>query len=148
MRISDWSSDVCSSDLVRLPDHAPEIQFRVGREGEDHGRNHRLRRHVPDHHHTPPSCPRLAHAAPRTVRIVAGIPFHFLSALAEMTKYGHETFLHGSRRCSAGRGIWYSSRRLPSSNARTCPADSRSEEHTSDIQTLMRNSYAVFCLKK
>src|SRR3546814_5582893 len=24
----------------------------------------------------------------------------------------------------------------------------RSEEHTSEIQTLMRNSYAVFCLKK
>src|SRR3546814_8369600 len=27
-------------------------------------------------------------------------------------------------------------------------ADARSEEHTSDLQSLMRNSYAVFCLKK
>src|SRR3546814_3023527 len=27
------------------------------------------------------------------------------------------------------------------------PAD-RSEEHTSELQSLMRNSYAVFCLKK
>src|SRR3546814_7272093 len=27
-------------------------------------------------------------------------------------------------------------------------AFSRSEEHTSDIQSLMRTSYAVFCLKK
>src|SRR3546814_1032219 len=27
-------------------------------------------------------------------------------------------------------------------------ARSRSEEHTSEIQSLMRNSYAVFCLKK
>src|SRR3546814_6600445 len=26
-------------------------------------------------------------------------------------------------------------------------ADSRSEEHTSELQSLMRNSYAVFCLK-
>src|SRR3546814_8202767 len=26
--------------------------------------------------------------------------------------------------------------------------DSRSEEHTSELQSLMRNSYAVFCLKK
>src|SRR3546814_8906636 len=26
--------------------------------------------------------------------------------------------------------------------------DQRSEEHTSEIQSLMRNSYAVFCLKK
>src|SRR3546814_7471353 len=26
--------------------------------------------------------------------------------------------------------------------------DRRSEEHTSELKTLMRNSYAVFCLKK
>src|SRR3546814_2867894 len=28
------------------------------------------------------------------------------------------------------------------------PNYSRSEEHTSELQSLMRNSYAVFCLKK
>src|SRR3546814_9258828 len=28
------------------------------------------------------------------------------------------------------------------------PAPARSEEHTSELQSLMRNSYAVFCLKK
>src|SRR3546814_7927419 len=28
------------------------------------------------------------------------------------------------------------------------PARRRSEEHTSELQSLMRNSYAVFCLKK
>src|SRR3546814_9251713 len=27
-------------------------------------------------------------------------------------------------------------------------AEQRSEEHTSELQSLMRNSYAVFCLKK
>src|SRR3546814_4530455 len=27
-------------------------------------------------------------------------------------------------------------------------ANTRSEEHTSELQSLMRNSYAVFCLKK
>src|SRR3546814_3390773 len=27
-------------------------------------------------------------------------------------------------------------------------AEARSEEHTSELQSLMRNSYAVFCLKK
>src|SRR3546814_7184384 len=27
------------------------------------------------------------------------------------------------------------------------PAQQRSEEHTSELQSLMRNSYAVFCLK-
>src|SRR3546814_7080721 len=29
-----------------------------------------------------------------------------------------------------------------------CWADDRSEEHTSELQSLMRISYAVFCLKK
>src|SRR3546814_4227971 len=29
-----------------------------------------------------------------------------------------------------------------------CPAVVRSEEHTSELQSLMRISYAVFCLKK
>src|SRR3546814_6536306 len=30
----------------------------------------------------------------------------------------------------------------------TAGDDERSEEHTSELQSLMRNSYAVFCLKK
>src|SRR3546814_10437377 len=38
-------------------------------------------------------------------------------------------------------------------NPRKCPMgapdhDNRSEEHTSELQSLMRISYAVFCLKK
>src|SRR3546814_1805764 len=32
--------------------------------------------------------------------------------------------------------------------ARSLPIISRSEEHTSELQSLMRISYAVFCLKK
>src|SRR3546814_6448297 len=38
----------------------------------------------------------------------------------------------------------------PDTAARTrpfLPADQRSEEHTSELQSLMRISYAVFCLK-
>src|SRR3546814_2082162 len=35
----------------------------------------------------------------------------------------------------------------PEANAAEISA-SRSEEHTSELQSLMRNSYAVFCLKK
>src|SRR3546814_7104159 len=34
---------------------------------------------------------------------------------------------------------------IPRRRARSC---SRSEEHTSELQSLMRNSYAVFCLEK
>src|SRR3546814_2319746 len=39
----------------------------------------------------------------------------------------------------------------PTSRSRKCPMRStreRSEEHTSELQSLMRISYAVFCLKK
>src|SRR3546814_9897044 len=32
--------------------------------------------------------------------------------------------------------------------AATASSTKRSEEHTSELQSLMRNSYAVFCLKK
>src|SRR3546814_10578107 len=35
-----------------------------------------------------------------------------------------------------------------SPNATVCFARARSEEHTSELQSLMRISYAVFCLKK
>src|SRR3546814_6187816 len=45
------------------------------------------------------------------------------------------------------------SRRSPDSDARAGQGDQgtgspRSEEHTSELQSLMRISYAVFCLKK
>src|SRR3546814_5985333 len=34
-------------------------------------------------------------------------------------------------------------------DSKTCdPSELRSEEHTSELQSLIRNSYAVFCLKK
>src|SRR3546814_7397516 len=40
---------------------------------------------------------------------------------------------------------------VPAPRRRACPflrhRDPRSEEHTSELQSLMRNSYAVFCLK-
>src|SRR3546814_7392833 len=37
---------------------------------------------------------------------------------------------------------------LPSIGPRCSSKVIRSEEHTSELQSLMRNSYAVFCLKK
>src|SRR3546814_2089590 len=36
----------------------------------------------------------------------------------------------------------------PASTDRSAPSSRRSEEHTSELQSLMRISYAVFCLKK
>src|SRR3546814_10256120 len=61
------------------------------------------------------------------------------------------------RHCSAtsaaiGRGRWaggFSTKGLrPSTTESLAPPPSRSEEHTSELQSLMRLSYAVFCLKK
>src|SRR3546814_4070302 len=40
------------------------------------------------------------------------------------------------------------SRDLPDGVPLPFPNRQRSEEHTSELQSLMRNSYAVFCLKK
>src|SRR3546814_2859295 len=44
---------------------------------------------------------------------------------------------------------FHSASMSPASSPRPRPArSSRSEEHTSELQSLMRISYAVFCLKK
>src|SRR3546814_2371589 len=97
MRISDWSSDVCSSDLVH-PAGSPVREL-----GEvEH--EHRVRRTDRRNH------------SPRTARLPvrhAGAGLHRISVARHPA---------GSRR--------------------------RSEEHTSELQSLMRISYAVFCLKK
>src|SRR3546814_1132145 len=45
------------------------------------------------------------------------------------------------RRLGSGWAIWVEAVRRPA-------LDYRSEEHTSELQSLMRTSYAVFCLKK
>src|SRR3546814_5407004 len=87
MRISDWSSDVCSSDLVhQRGQHRRDVAVAVGR----------------------------------------------IQGLSDAEDR------HLARR-----------RRDPlSDRAFPCRRLARSEEHTSELQSLMRISYAVFCLKK
>src|SRR3546814_2915644 len=128
MRISDWSSDVCSSDLRN---------------------RHALHRAA----HAPPG---LAGQIQRTLARALrrfGIGVRFL-------------LLCGRTHCGAGRahrhapalgtlspshhlwdrtvGTWDRRRALHLEMAQM----GRSEEHTSELQSLMRISYAVFCLKK
>src|SRR3546814_10899196 len=43
---------------------------------------------------------------------------------------------------------WFESSPVHHPPIRGCPPNPRSEEHTSELQSLMRISYAVFCLKK
>src|SRR3546814_9650347 len=57
--------------------------------------------------------------------------------LREQNLYGPVGDIAGRARSLAARPAWHA-----------CTAFRRSEEHTSELQSLMRISYAVFCLKK
>src|SRR3546814_3997391 len=100
MRISDWSSDVCSSDLSETVCPSSTMNSRM------------------------PPC-------------------------SEVTKQRAS----GMSSCTLGRistapcrmPAWCSTLRSPRLATATVR---RSEEHTSELQSLMRSSYAVFCLKK
>src|SRR3546814_3390400 len=97
MRISDWSSDVCSSDLRIFP-------FRLSRQFL--------------------ACP-------------SGIGMGIL--VSDMNDRMVEQRVDGT----VGAG------RMPPVCAKAeGPPLQRSEEHTSELQSLMRISYAVFCSKK
>src|SRR3546814_3174806 len=102
MRISDWSSDVCSSDLLRKGlEQGVELKAFQGTTPGDGG-----------------------YAVPREIDSVIEATLNSISpicAIANVVSVG-----------SAGY------RKLVT----------RSEEHTSELQSLMRISYAVFCLKK
>src|SRR3546814_5885326 len=97
MRISDWSSDVCSSDL-RVP--GANVSLRDLRRWRD------LR---------PPSRNR---------------------ALRRLRQADFDRTRRSDR--AAGR----------EQDGGDLETAQRSEEHTSELQSLMRISYAVFCLKK
>src|SRR3546814_9953167 len=105
MRISDWSSDVCSSDLER---RIVELEAQIFRAGL-------ARRLGPGRPELDARC-----ADPVVGRLL-------VVALA-----GADTRLDAKRQGADFAGV-----------------DAvRSEEHTSELQSLMRISYAVFCLKK
>src|SRR3546814_6678948 len=116
MRISDWSSDVCSSDLLR------HLALRIA--DIDVGRQQH-------------AVARIEEAAVGERRDAADIAFgrvvRRLQAL-DLAARGIdaengmiEYVLRGDEQALAVR---------------------RSEEHTYELQSLMRISYAVFCLKK
>src|SRR3546814_10900232 len=129
MRISDWSSDVCSSDLVGWPQLPCRRQLQRGRRLLLRGGQL-----VRPYRHRPRALAarRRLLAAHRRPRDGAG---------------GAEG--GGTRRLRRSGG---GSRERPSpslvSVAIRSTSKRRSEEHTSELQSLMRISYAVFCLKK
>src|SRR3546814_9504782 len=104
MRISDWSSDVCSSDLVGFGDESSASRQRAGIGLNPSGgyENGDLRPTLGNH--------------------------------ARARQAGH------SRHLDIGE--------YRSNVVTAFKNGERSEEHTSELQSLMRISYAVFCLKK
>src|SRR3546814_9678938 len=111
MRISDWSSDVCSSDL-RSPEmmmlsspRRPDSTIRIFSSAE--------------------YCLRVLR---RMSRIAVSAPsFKLMDFSLIFVPFGH-----------------YDEPEI----LRYANTSTRSEEHTSELQSLMRISYAVFCLKK
>src|SRR3546814_7526084 len=120
MRISDWSSDVCSSDLdyVTKPFSPRELVARV---------NAVLRR----------VRPALAGAELRYDDLVMDTVGHKVRRDGQVIPLGPTEF-RLLRHFLEHPGWVFSRERLLD----------RSEEHTSELQSLMRISYAVFCLKK
>src|SRR3546814_2786262 len=109
MRISDWSSDVCSSDLLTkagpVSGHAPG---------------------------------RLLPAL-RSDGVLAGQCGEQDPRPLRGAEPGRPVVRQAGSRSAAVGALWAVARH---------PARIRSEEHTSELQSLMRISYAVFCLKK
>src|SRR3546814_3861962 len=156
MRISDWSSDVCSSDLVvaaaRVADDDLElVAVAADVEGIDAASEAAADMHfglVPDAH------------------LDAALEVGDLDLAVGMERTGFVDRGGGQRRGGQGRqqqrqeeaeGHGGDSVRLSVwmwTGAATGPVAGRrgfagrSEEHTSELQSLMRISYAVFCLKK
>src|SRR3546814_8877239 len=123
MRISDWSSDVCSSDLQtaqgeqkaaavtgRQQQHGEQEGGEGREEAGQEGEAQRLRK-AGLGEQLCPGCQREALAAERREVAEGGQP--------------------GADQAGGHRR-----------------QEQRSEEHTSELQSLMRISYAVFCLKK
>src|SRR3546814_6814518 len=127
MRISDWSSDVCSSDLPEFLAKNPNGRVPVI-EREDGSL-------------LAESNAILCWLADGTAYF-AGDAWQRAQALGWMffEQYSHEPHIAVARFI---RG-WTPE----ASPRRASELPRRSEEHTSELQSLMRNSYAVFCLKK
>src|SRR3546814_4399900 len=91
-------------------------------------------------------------------RMVGNIKFHHAAPqLLEPLRLGADDHAFGDRR-GAGCGVAVAPFHLDQAETAGTEAldavggaqlgDRRSEEHTSELQSLMRNSYAVFCLTK
>src|SRR3546814_3069932 len=126
MRISDWSSDVCSSDLDD-GDLGNALGGEVGLIEEDTAEVVAVGKHL--------VLARQVGAAG-----IDQVDARQMVLLGNLL--GSQMLLHGDREVGAAfhRGVVSDDHALAAGHP-------RSEEHTSELQSLMRISYAVFCLK-
>src|SRR3546814_1651438 len=123
MRISDWSSDVCSSDLGAVA---------VGFDGAAfQSKINILPRTVEKHL-------RLVEGLDQAI-VAAGLELAAPAGEAEIEQAEAVAVAQGDRAGVAQPGVVVFDRE---------ELDPRSEAHTSEFQSLMRISYAVLCLKK
>src|SRR3546814_4669508 len=124
MRISDWSSDVCSSDLCK--GWAITSLVTLGHRAEGPGQ-----------------------VTERSPWMLGSLPEHDGFRCCKGADAYRQMTSQGSRQvglaCSMSASFHFRFQRF-SDFSRWMTV--RSEEHTSELQSLMRISYAVFCLKK
>src|SRR3546814_9497129 len=90
---------------------------------------------------------------PRSTRTDTLFPYTTLFRSLQPRNVGRPTCDPRARRTigGVGRGAAHGQDQqgpVPAIEPRRAAAPDRSEEHTSELQSLMRISYAVFCLKK
>src|SRR3546814_4571251 len=128
MRISDWSSDVCSSDLLRLSPGLSGGAILSRSEGLPDLRGDR---EYPAHDHRA-----------QDSRLSAALPGDIAGPTIEQPSVWYFRYRRDAHDLSVPfLAIGY----------RGCASDQkehRSEENTSELQALMRISYAGICLKK
>src|SRR3546814_5058947 len=132
MRISDWSSDVCSSDLLcDLAQNASALASCTLRVGGRRQLREGARRVAQSYHPRWARIPQTCSPSGNVVRKASEIPGPNI-----LTKPDSG---HSQTDADTSNSPSRSTLEL---------VGARSEEHTSELQSLMRISYAVFCLKK
>src|SRR3546814_9451556 len=85
---------------------------------------------------------------PRSTRTDTLFPYTTLFRSVEVRRDGGEEKVSLSLKAAAEANGGAAKRLKAGSNVFQSMSNGRSEEHTSELQSLMRISYAVFCLKK